>query len=83
MPVGSSTSNPEDRRAQVIAQFDYIKAELPDVFFVNFDDQGRRHDRQSYPLNFAAAPYPAGQDELLDSFVLPLGNTFGRACRSP
>ena len=39
-------------RAQVFAWYDYIKSELPDVFFV------AEHNRVPYPLNFAANPYP-------------------------
>jgi prepilin-type N-terminal cleavage/methylation domain-containing protein len=83
-PVGSSTSNPDDRRAQVIAQFDYIRAELPDVFFVNaLTSEGGSAAASAYPLNFAGAPYPAGLNTLASSsvpdggsWVLPLGNNY-------
>ena len=40
-------------RAQVIAWYDYVKSELPDVFFVQ-DLTGAN----PYPLNFAATSYP-------------------------
>ena len=76
------TNNSDDRRAQVIAQFDYLRAELPDVFFVNSQtkDGGTIAGSgiaASYPLNFAAAPYPAGvTSPTPNNFVLPLGNTF-------
>ncbi|WP_435005331.1 type II secretion system protein [Tundrisphaera lichenicola] len=57
------------KRAQVIAQFDYMKAELPDVFVVNTAFGA------SYPLNFAALPYPfPNNNPVLDDFALPLGN---------
>ncbi len=55
----SSSSNPNPNpnpivnniRAQIIARFDQVKAELPDVFFVQSSDS-------NYPLNFAAIPFP-------------------------
>src|SRR5271157_2753526 len=41
------------QRAQVLAYYDYVKRELPDVFFVqNFNPTAKQ-----YPLNFAANPY--------------------------
>jgi hypothetical protein len=43
-------SLPSDQRAQIVARFDQIKAELPDVFVVQSDT--------NYPINFAAAPFP-------------------------
>jgi prepilin-type N-terminal cleavage/methylation domain-containing protein len=63
-----------EQRASVIATFDYIKAELPDVFYV-FDTTG---NVTSYPLNFAGQAYPgplvpaaAGHPEA--PYLLPLG----------
>ena len=38
-------------RAQVIAMYDYIKSEMPDIFFV-------QNTTGPYPINFAANPYP-------------------------
>jgi prepilin-type N-terminal cleavage/methylation domain-containing protein len=55
-----------DRRAQVIAQFDYMKAELPDVFYLNSVDT-------QYPFIFAMPPYPITATGR-DAFALPLGN---------
>jgi prepilin-type N-terminal cleavage/methylation domain-containing protein len=74
--VGSNSANSYDRRAATIAQFDYLRAELPDVFFLNSQttDNGSPA-AQSYPLNFAAAPYPPGTNAATN-FVLPLGNTY-------
>ena len=58
--------NSYNRRAQVIAQFDFMKAELPDVFYRNSDS--------NYPLNFAAVPYPLSNPNGALDFALPLGN---------
>jgi prepilin-type N-terminal cleavage/methylation domain-containing protein len=90
VPVGSSTSNSDDRRAQVIAQTDFIKSELPDVFFLNSQTSDGGNVSGSYPLNFAAAPYPSSVTVPISlnfgtnpgyqdggSFVLPLGNNSG------
>lgn len=89
LPIGNVVNNSDDRRAQVFAQFDYIRAELPDVFFVNgLASDGGSQAAAAYPLNFAAAPYPAGSNVLSSgnqtsglandggSWVLPLGNTY-------
>ncbi len=62
-PINASV----DRRAQVIAQFDYMKAEMPDVFYVSGLDS-------QYPLNFAMPPYPLTNTPTRDNFALPLGN---------
>jgi prepilin-type N-terminal cleavage/methylation domain-containing protein len=62
-------------RSQVIALTDYVKNELPDVFFVQNDSH--------YPLNFGANPYPGNilngttGYAALDPYagnVLPTGN---------
>lgn len=67
-PIGM----PSDDRAQVIAMYDFIKSEVPDVFFPSGD--------ANYPLNFAAQPYPAGNtllsndpSGLYGAYTLPLG----------
>jgi prepilin-type N-terminal cleavage/methylation domain-containing protein len=44
-------------RAQVIAQFDRLKAELPDVFVINGPTTG---PDPHYPINFAGVPYTFG-----------------------
>lgn len=82
-------NNSDDRRAQTIAQYDYIRAELPDVFFVNgLTSDGSSAAAAAYPLNFAASPYPSGTNTLSSgnqtngaandggSWVLPLGNNY-------
>ncbi len=61
------------QRAQVIAMYDYLKSEMPDVFFV----QSSSPFYQYYPLNFAGNPYPGTTiDQLgMGNFILPLGNS--------
>jgi hypothetical protein len=62
-------------RAQVIATYDYLKSELPDVFIVNptFLTSGG-----PYPLNFAGVPFPGTpldpNNTGLSNFMLPLGH---------
>jgi hypothetical protein len=54
------------QRAQVIAWYDYIKAEVPDVFFLGTDT--------NYPLNFAGNPYPTTVNTGNPyPYILPLG----------
>ena len=61
-------------RAQVFAWYDYIKSELPDVFFV-------QNTTGPYPLNFAfpANGYPGlpidNAPKQLGNFMLPIGNS--------
>jgi type II secretory pathway pseudopilin PulG len=68
---------PSPQRAQVIAQLDYLKAELPDVFVYTAGQPG--HD-SLYPLNFAAIPYPytapsgAATAATRNAHLLPLGH---------
>ncbi len=76
------TNNSADRRAQVIAQFDYLRGEFPDVFFLNSQTSDGATLAGSYPLNFAAAPYPSGTNAAAN-FVLPLGNTYPGLPLSP
>jgi type II secretory pathway pseudopilin PulG len=62
------------QRAQVIATFDFIKAEMPDVFFVQNDP--------NYPLNFTGlsflptqpAFYSPGAFSNAGHYILPLGH---------
>ncbi len=57
-------------RASVIAWYDYVKSEMPDVFFV-------QNTTGPYPLNFAAYPYPGTPTDpnSLGNYILPLGNS--------
>jgi type II secretory pathway pseudopilin PulG len=63
-------------RAAVIAQFDRVKAELPDVFSIQNDP--------NYPFNFAAMPYSGGANGIPNpnlpatatpycTYMLPIG----------
>jgi prepilin-type N-terminal cleavage/methylation domain-containing protein len=60
----------ETQRAQVIAWYDYIKAELPDVFFV-------QNTTGPYPLNFTGRAYPGNPTDpnRLGNYILPLGTS--------
>jgi prepilin-type N-terminal cleavage/methylation domain-containing protein len=66
------TSSP---RAQVIAWYDFLKSELPDVFFV----QNLNPGSLQYPLNFAFSQngYPGTTIDAhgLGNFMLPIGNS--------
>lgn len=59
-----------ESRAAVIAKVDYLKRELPDVFFVdNTTDL-------NYPINFAGLPYDSPDAPRTPyNYVLPLGNS--------
>jgi prepilin-type N-terminal cleavage/methylation domain-containing protein len=63
------------QRAQVIATFDYIKAELPDVFFLDpaFLSNPTTSYSGAYPINFTGLPFP-GQP-----YVTPTSSTFSTA----
>ncbi len=60
-----STSIFNQQRAQAIAQFDLVRAELPDVFFW----QSNSPHVSRYPLNFAGQDFPLGSG----NFLIPLG----------
>ncbi len=75
IPVGASSgSGSDERRAQVIALFDYLRAELPDVFFVNAKTSDGAAFASTYPLNFAGAAYPTPNYPAYAQYYLPLGN---------
>jgi prepilin-type N-terminal cleavage/methylation domain-containing protein len=75
LPTDSTQPNPAVRtteRAQIIAWYDFIRSEMPDVFFVQ-DTSGSTN---SYPLNFAAVPFLTGGTTPTPlNYVLPLGNS--------
>ncbi len=74
LPVGQTSSiGSDERRAQVFAQFDFLRSELPEMFFRNDQTSDGATAAASYPLNFGAAPYPTNSS-LVSSFALPLGN---------
>src|SRR5271157_356349 len=78
-PAGYTTPMSQaPTRAQVFAWYDYIKSELPDVFFV-------QNTTGPYPLNFAfpatnggtTGGYPGStiDQQGLGNFMLPIGNS--------
>lgn len=68
MQFGAGQSDPDSaKRLAVIARFDQVKTEFPDVFVV----QGVSGLR--YPLNFAQAPFPSGDLDKDVQFVNPVG----------
>ena len=74
LPNGSP--NPKcntTQRAQVIATFDYIKAEMPDVFFVD-PAFLKNPGSVSYPINFTGLPFPGTALVPLGAYMLPLGH---------
>jgi prepilin-type N-terminal cleavage/methylation domain-containing protein len=63
---------PGEQRAAAIAMADYLKSEMPDVFFIQND--------ANYPLNFAGTAYPnpftpgsSGQTAI-NEYLLPMGH---------
>jgi len=80
LPSGlpSNLPNPKcntTQRAQVVATFDYIKAELPDVFFVDPAFlQNPGSNSVSYPINFTGLPFPGQAIAPLGNYMLPLGH---------
>ncbi len=84
-PAGSTVPMSQaSTRAQVFAWYDYIKSELPDVFFVQNFNPGPTN----YPLNFAfpatnggtTGGYPGStiDQQGLGNFMLPIGNSVAR-----
>ncbi|HEY2155056.1 MAG TPA: type II secretion system protein, partial [Isosphaeraceae bacterium] len=58
-------------RAQIIAQYDLVRAELPDVFFVQGAPygMGAAPYQGQYPMNFAGSDYPPASG----NFLVPIG----------
>jgi prepilin-type N-terminal cleavage/methylation domain-containing protein len=58
-------------RSQAIAQYDFMKSEVPDVFFIVQPASAS----PNYRLNFASVPYPDPTDSSADesNYILPLG----------
>ena len=66
--VVTTISTPSPQRAQVIAQFDMVKSELPDVFFVQYGTPAGTN----YPLNFVAQRF--GLTNTDSDYLLPIGS---------
>lgn len=60
-------------RALAIAVADYLKGEMPDVFFIQAGLSGTP-GTTDYPINFAALPFPGTPINPQGNFVLPLGH---------
>ena len=86
LTTGSTSGSPNPKcnslqRAQVIATFDYIKAEMPDVFFLDpaFLSNPAGY-RGAYPINFTGLPFPGqpyvtpGSFPTAAHYILPLGH---------
>src|SRR5271166_2566045 len=78
VPIGPYPFGSAVARAQVIAWYDFIKSELPDVFFVQNKDISNPSSNP-YPLNFAANSFPGTSISTdpygLGNWMLPLGNS--------
>jgi len=84
--TGSGIGSPNPKcntlqRAQVITTFDYIKAEMPDVFFLDpafLSNPGGYSG--AYPINFTGLPFPGqpyvtpGSFPTAAHYILPLGH---------
>lgn len=76
---------PSDARAQVIAQIDLIKAEMPDVFFVQVPLPIAASNTNIHVFNFAGRAYTGGVPvdasvvgaplNAVAQYILPMGNT--------
>lgn len=68
-----SSISPPPPRSYVIAYYDYLRAELPDVFIVQSTSVSAQ--KGLYPLNFAGAPYngPGSSPAVPGSYALPMG----------
>jgi hypothetical protein len=76
LPSGQSLASAQ--RAQVIAQFDQVRAEVPDFFVVNTQSLNPAQSfppggtpNANYPLNFGGLPYPLSNSDYAN-YVLPL-----------
>jgi prepilin-type N-terminal cleavage/methylation domain-containing protein len=74
-----SPNNQGDQRAQVLARIDQIKAEFPDVFFL---DPNYVSNDPLHPIKFGGVPYNPNGNSLSPSdahYVLPMGNSVAPA----
>ncbi len=72
-PLALPWGLPSESRAAVIARFDQIRAELPDVFIINTSDP---NFDPNYPINFAGQAYPGttvGPNQAY-SYAYPIGS---------
>ena len=86
IPASISSYPPATQRAQVIAWYDFIKGEMPDVFVVQGPPLSYTNPQSNpYPLNFAANPYPGTpiDSSNLGNYMLPLGNSVAGPLNPP
>ena len=70
----------------MIAWYDFIKSEMPDVFVVQGPPLSYSNPQSNnYPLNFAANPYPGTPIDAsnLGNYMLPLGNSVAEPLNPP
>lgn len=65
--IGSANDKAVLQRAQVLANYDEMRAQVPDTFWVQDSTLA-----QPYPLNFAQQAFLTGNNNFMD-YVLPLG----------
>ena len=76
LPIGG-LPNPackQTQRAQVIATYDYMKAEMPDVFFLNPAFLSNPGSFSGYPINFTGLPFVGTPLGALGNYILPMGH---------
>jgi prepilin-type N-terminal cleavage/methylation domain-containing protein len=66
---GAGKTIPSLQRAQVIAEFDLVRAQMPDVFFVQVAPASLTATKGVYPINFAGLDYPLGSGD----YTIPIG----------
>lgn len=69
---GSLGGMPSPGRAATIARFDYIKSEVPDVFYIQ--TMPTKSSSGIYPLNFAGLPYDTKGTDVSKSSLGPYYN---------
>jgi prepilin-type N-terminal cleavage/methylation domain-containing protein len=89
LPIPATGLVPTSARADTIARIDFLKAELPDVFFVQVNPAALSTSSVVYPFNFVSLPFPGTTTVIgsppLDNHVLPMGNAvaYGPALNPP
>lgn len=69
--VGSTNDKATMQRAQVIANYDEMRAQVPDVFWIQ--DKNVQTSSNPYPINFAGFQFNDG-NSLPYGYVLPVGS---------
>ncbi|WZO97197.1 prepilin-type N-terminal cleavage/methylation domain-containing protein [Isosphaeraceae bacterium EP7] len=76
-PAGRLIVIPGEQRAAAIALADYLKSEMPDVFFIQ--------SNTDFPLNFAGTPYPNpfATGAPIAEYLLPMGHSLPKFVGTP